>query len=198
MSAQLLRTGRLGGEGSLVFVPCTPIVRESGARLQGHSKGSKPWAPFPGSPTPAPPAPAHTRSLCSMAYLCASIAVGMDHVLRPLLHLQLDGQLLLQPGHTAQVGDRAGGASRPGGQGGIWGQKGKSSVIRARATGPSPCPSQILHEGCAVLSVLYLEYPSPTVRIPGHTPGSLPMRPVRPSPPVPAAGSGSTTWACSS
>lgn len=41
------------------------------------------------------------------AYLGAAIAVGLDHVLCPLLDLELNGQLLLQAGHSAQGGRRA-------------------------------------------------------------------------------------------
>ena len=36
--------------------------------------------------------------------LGAAVAIRLDHVLCPLLHLQLDGQLLLQTGYAAQVG----------------------------------------------------------------------------------------------
>ena len=38
------------------------------------------------------------------SHLAAAIAIGLDHVLSPLFDLELKGQLLLQPSHSAQVG----------------------------------------------------------------------------------------------
>lgn len=62
----------------------------------------------------------HTACVRVLPHLGAAIAIGLDHVLRPLLHLQLNGQLLLQARHTAQVGGRASGAARTGGLGAIY------------------------------------------------------------------------------
>ena len=53
------------------------------------------------------------------SYLGAAIAIGLDHVFCPLFDLELNGQLLLQAGHSTQVGGRAERAALSKGLGGI-------------------------------------------------------------------------------
>lgn len=58
---------------------------------------------LPSSP-PLPPAVHDLFNAYGGAYLGAAVAVCLDHIFCPLLHFQLDGQLLLQTSHAAQVG----------------------------------------------------------------------------------------------
>lgn len=81
----------------------------------------------------------HTACVRMLPHLGAAIAIGLDHVLRPLLHLQLNGQLLLQACHAAQVGGRAGGATHTGGLGAIY----RSQVERVITHGHLGLPGRL-------------------------------------------------------